>query len=228
MAIHRTLALDRASLVKRISSRANTIGAFKTILVALDEWTALAEGSVDVLLAKARVTDLLVIGQSDSGEPDHGFYAPLVESVVFSAGRPSLVVPYIGAAATIAENVLVACNETRKAARALSDALPRSRSRDTRVDVMTVRHATEGPRVESDPETLRPYLERHGVRVGAIHGDVADDDGVGEWLLSRAADLGCDSIVMSAYAHARPQQRLLGGVTRTMLEGMTIPVLMSH
>jgi nucleotide-binding universal stress UspA family protein len=33
---------------------------------------------------------------------------------------------------------------------------------------------------------------------------------------------------MGAYGHARAQERLLGGVTRTMLEAMTVPVLMSH
>jgi Universal stress protein UspA and related nucleotide-binding proteins len=34
--------------------------------------------------------------------------------------------------------------------------------------------------------------------------------------------------VMGAYGHTRGQERLLGGVTRTILESMTVPVLMSH
>jgi nucleotide-binding universal stress UspA family protein len=51
---------------------------------------------------------------------------------------------------------------------------------------------------------------------------------VGELLLSRAADLGIDLIVMGAYGHARWQELIMGGATRTMLESMTVPVLMSH
>ena len=33
---------------------------------------------------------------------------------------------------------------------------------------------------------------------------------------------------MGAYGHARMRELVLGGVTRTMLQAMTIPVLMSH
>jgi nucleotide-binding universal stress UspA family protein len=45
-------------------------------------------------------------------------------------------------------------------------------------------------------------------------------------LLSQAADLGCDLIVMGAYGHSRLREMILGGVTRDMLRRMTVPVLM--
>jgi nucleotide-binding universal stress UspA family protein len=41
-------------------------------------------------------------------------------------------------------------------------------------------------------------------------------------------DLHIDLLVMGAYGHARVRERLLGGVTQTMLDLMTVPVLMSH
>ncbi|SAL86899.1 UspA domain-containing protein [Caballeronia terrestris] len=50
----------------------------------------------------------------------------------------------------------------------------------------------------------------------------------GELLLSRAADLGADLIVMGGYGHARWQELVMGGATRTILGSMTLPVLMSH
>ena len=37
-----------------------------------------------------------------------------------------------------------------------------------------------------------------------------------------------DLIVMGGYAHARLRSLALGGVTRAMLDSMTVPVLMSH
>jgi nucleotide-binding universal stress UspA family protein len=33
---------------------------------------------------------------------------------------------------------------------------------------------------------------------------------------------------MGAYGHSRMSELILGGVTRTLLESMTVPVLMSH
>jgi nucleotide-binding universal stress UspA family protein len=33
---------------------------------------------------------------------------------------------------------------------------------------------------------------------------------------------------MGGYGHARMRQLILGGVTRSMLRAMTVPVLMSH
>jgi nucleotide-binding universal stress UspA family protein len=51
---------------------------------------------------------------------------------------------------------------------------------------------------------------------------------VGDTILSRLADLGSDLLVMGAYGHSRLREVVLGGVTRTLLESMTVPVLMSH
>jgi nucleotide-binding universal stress UspA family protein len=47
-------------------------------------------------------------------------------------------------------------------------------------------------------------------------------------LLSRAADMGADLIVMGAYGRSRWAERVLGGATRGLLASMTVPVLMSH
>ena len=47
-------------------------------------------------------------------------------------------------------------------------------------------------------------------------------------ILSIAADADIDLIVMGGYGHSRLQERILGGVTRGMLQSMTVPTLMSH
>jgi nucleotide-binding universal stress UspA family protein len=53
-------------------------------------------------------------------------------------------------------------------------------------------------------------------------GDISDTlkDQIG---LSRA-----DMIVMGAYVHSRLHEWVLGGLTRSMLVGSPVPVLMSH
>lgn len=47
-------------------------------------------------------------------------------------------------------------------------------------------------------------------------------------ILSIAADNSLDLIVMGGYGHSHLQERILGGVTRDMLQAMTVPTLMSH
>ena len=51
---------------------------------------------------------------------------------------------------------------------------------------------------------------------------------ISDVLLSRAADLGADMIVAGAYHHSHLREELLGGVSRDLLDHMTVPVLMSH
>ena len=71
------------------------------------------------------------------------------------------------------------------------------------------------------------WLARHGVDV-TVQRDVADDDDIGNVILSRAADYGVDLIVMGLYGHSRLREMVLGGASRTLLSSMTVPVLMGH
>jgi nucleotide-binding universal stress UspA family protein len=121
--------------------------------------------------------------------------------------------------------VLLAWNASREATRATTDALPFLKAAD-KVVVAPVKpdRAAHG---EAPGTDIGLYLSRHGVRVevAAIQGTDLD---AGNALLSRAADLSIDLIVMGGYGHSRMSELILGGVTRTMLESMTVPVLMSH
>jgi len=70
-------------------------------------------------------------------------------------------------------------------------------------------------------------LARHDLKVDVkrivrVSIDVADT------ILSYAADVSADFIVMGGYGHSRLREFILGGVTRELLSSMTIPTLMSH
>lgn len=47
-------------------------------------------------------------------------------------------------------------------------------------------------------------------------------------LLNRILDESIDLLVMGAYGHARVREIWLGGVTRRLMESMTVPVFVSH
>jgi nucleotide-binding universal stress UspA family protein len=71
------------------------------------------------------------------------------------------------------------------------------------------------------------YLARHGDKATAARQSAPQID-IGSQILSRAADTSAELIVMGGYGHSRLRELVLGGVTRSMLEAMTVPVLMSH
>src|SRR5205807_2692565 len=71
------------------------------------------------------------------------------------------------------------------------------------------------------------HLMRHGVKAEAVH-TVSNDISEGDALLSYAADLGADLIVCGGYGHSRAREMVFGGVTRTLLQEMTVPMLLSH
>jgi nucleotide-binding universal stress UspA family protein len=47
-------------------------------------------------------------------------------------------------------------------------------------------------------------------------------------VTAHVADEGVDFIVMGGYGQSRLREFVLGGVTRSVLRSMTVPVLMSH
>ncbi len=74
---------------------------------------------------------------------------------------------------------------------------------------------------------LSAFLRRHDIEATVRRIFAADID-AGELLLSQAADVGADLIVMGAYSRPRLSELAWGSVTRVMLSSMTAPVLMSH
>src|SRR6185437_11051024 len=188
------------------------------------EWRALEGDPAELAIHEARYADLIILGQSDPDEPLSR--ADIPGAVLLGAGRPVLVIPFIGSE-TIGRNVLVAWRTTREAARAVNDALPFLTAADS-VTVLTINPERDGDgQPDRSTAEIARHLARHGIEAEASHIDAADIE-VGEALLSRAADLDSDLIVMGGYGHSRLREFALGGTTRTLLQHMTVPVLLSH
>jgi nucleotide-binding universal stress UspA family protein len=180
----------------------------------------------DALATNARYADLVILGQYDPDDPASGpRYLP--EEVILGSGRPALLVPYIGPAATFGERVMVAWDASREAARAVNDALPLL-ERAKAVGVVTV-NPREQPfgHGEEPGADIGLHLARHGIKVEVQRVEARELD-TANAILSHLANEGADLLVMGAYGHSRLREVVLGGVTRTILADMTVPVLMSH
>jgi nucleotide-binding universal stress UspA family protein len=179
------------------------------------------------LAISSRSADLVILGQP--APEDHEFQSRrvVIDRVLEQTASPALIVPYAGQFESIGEIVLIAWNNGREAARAVADALPFLKRAKT-VHLLTL-HTSADKNGVADAERLdsvASWLTSHGVKARAKV-EVTSVD-VGNTLLSRAADLGADLLVMGAWSHSRLIERLVGGATRTVLDAMTVPVLMSH
>lgn len=190
---------------------------------ATTEWRTSDEDLAFGLVSQSRYVDLVIVGQADPDDPSD-VSAGLADRVALSAGRPVLVVPYVGVPKKVGTNVIVAWNDSRESARAVNDALPILEGAK-RVEVVTFNPDSEDFEIAGNDISL--HLSRHGVKTESHAMRIADIE-VGDALLSRAADIGADLIVMGAYGHSRLREVVLGGVTRHVLAHMTAPVLLSH
>jgi nucleotide-binding universal stress UspA family protein len=179
--------------------------------------------TIDVLVRQARYADLAIIGQASPEETDVATDYDLPADLVMMLGRPVLVLPYAGKFTTLGKRVLVAWSGSRESARALHDAMPYIAGAET-VTVLMVNPEEDGERREAD---VKAYLVRHGAAAKTQIARTRDLE-IGDVLLSTAADLSIDLIVMGAYGRSRFRELVLGGATHDILKHMTAPVLMSH
>jgi nucleotide-binding universal stress UspA family protein len=175
-------------------------------------------------LLHARYADLVVVSQSGQEAEDMTPADELPETLVMGSGRPTLIVPRYGKFPVLGERILVAWSRTRESTRAVHDALP-FLARAKAVTVMEVNPTREARHIAGADIAL--HLARHGVKA-EVASTTASDIDVGDAILSRAADLGADMLVMGAYGHSRMREYTFGGVTLHILKHMTVPVLMSH
>jgi nucleotide-binding universal stress UspA family protein len=191
------------------------------------EWHALPDDDPVELVEFAKSVDLTIMGQRPPSSGSDGAARFRPEDIVIAAGRPVLVVPYAGSFETIGKRILVGWDGTREANRALNDALPLL----TKAEAVTVMYVGTN---ERDLEQHWPALERivghlrrHGINATA-EGTLRSGLAISDILLSRAADFAADMIVTGGYHHSQLREALLGGVSRDLLDHMTVPVLMSH
>ncbi|MCW5657596.1 MAG: universal stress protein [Burkholderiaceae bacterium] len=252
------LSAQTASLAQQLvqEQRASLLGIGERLVAGARQRHAvavelqIADGDpVDVLQARARTADLLITSQRDPAG-DGGLSTGQAARLLVGSACPVLSVPYIGWAADGAvpspasplRRALVAWSDTRESARAVRDALPLL-ARAEQVELVSFAHGHQGdvPSRQASLQRVADYLGRHGVRAKTTALSQAEpsvgermrrgwvpDVAVAEALLSHAADMNADFIVMGGYGHSRLWELVLGGVTRTMLETMTVPVLMSH
>ena len=171
----------------------------------------------------ARSFDLSVIRQAEPNKVEQE--VPIIEGALFKSGRPVIVVPYVQTQGAQFDRVMVGWDGSRTAARAIGDAMP-VLERAKMIEVFTV---VAGPtkNTELPGIDIGQHLSRHGLKV-EVKRIPAEGINVPEAILSHAADISADFMVMGGYGHSRLREYVLGGATRGILTSMTLPTLMSN
>lgn len=219
---HRKLRREQRGAIERLFlaelGRAQVDGA----------WAAPEGDPVTAVMQRSRTSDLVILGQTNEDDPESYIAEHFPEAVLLGSGGPVLLMPYAGTIESVGERVLVAWNGSREAARAVHDAIP-FLARAAHVTIVAASTTFSPPESQAWCTDLAAMLARHGATtVDITRFDRNAAESTGDALLSYAADGGYDLLVMGAYGHARLQELVLGGATRSILSTMTLPVLMSH
>ena len=169
---------------------------------------------------RGRLADLIVINRPVQG--GDGPPSAILEVVLRETGRPVLVAPP-RTPAVFGRSVAIAWNGSLEAGRAIVACLPLLADAN-RVLVFSV---GEEDKPGGAAQDVVDYLAWHGV-AAAAETLAASPRSVGSSLLGASAAAGADLLVMGAYTQSRLHRLIFGGVTREVLKGAQIPVLMAH
>jgi len=174
------------------------------------------------LVRLARVNDVTIL---DASEPEDNAQRAAIEDVLFDSGRPVLVIPRAGGNAE-PRRIAVAWDGSARSARAVADALPFLKQAGA-VFVVTVTGEKDLSRMAPGAD-LATHLLQHGVDEPHLETLSAIDDDASARLRKFVKDESIDMLVMGAFVHSRFRQAILGGVTRSLLDDVPVPLFMAH
>ncbi len=174
-----------------------------------------------IIALRGRLADLIVMGRTFKEISTH--HADASIAALFETGRPVVFTPQ-KSTRIAGDNIAIAWNGSAQASRAIALAMPLL-TMARQVSVITIGEG--GDKEIPSGEELEVYLTLHGVKSKAIH--IAKPKGsVGETLMSTLKEIKADFLVMGAFTHHRLRQMIIGGVTNSIMDQATIPVLMAH
>ena len=72
------------------------------------------------------------------------------------------------------------------------------------------------------------HLSRHGASTELVGIEHVPASSIADTLQAKAREVGADLLVAGAFGHPKLWEKLLGGVTRDLLDRMDLPIFMSH
>jgi nucleotide-binding universal stress UspA family protein len=195
----------------------------------LDVDTIVIPGSLSTSSRKmaqyARNFDLVILRQPNPDRENYSRLQEFAEEVMLHCGRPIFFMPYIGSHRIPCQKVMVAWDGSPAAARAVHDSIPLlAQSREVTIASISSKKANEK---DIMLDQLASHLQHHGITTDKKFIEPGTFD-IQTTILNEIADHDIDVLVMGGYGTPSLKQKIFGGVTRSILSSMIIPVFMSH
>lgn len=183
-----------------------------------------AEGDiVHGLLSAATLTDGVIVTLPSGPRREFADPLHLAADLALGGRVPVLAVPQDTKAFRVTGRAIVAWDGSQEASAALRLSISLLKLAEE-VHVVTVEEAGKYPFPATDaPE----YLARHGIGT-QFHTWPQDGRTVEATLHAAIGVLKPDWMVMGAFGHSRLRELVFGGVTRTMLRTVQVPLLLAH
>lgn len=191
------------------------------------EWRSFESFSGDSAISgveSARCADLVIVSQ---GAPDAKEIAADIDSLIYEAGRPVLVVPHSAPLISTFRRTLVAWNGSREAARAAFDALPFIVEADSTEILVVDPIDTIAESKDAAGAEIAAAFARHGASV-SVSVEESHGRSVDAVIHKKVVETGADLLVMGAYSHSWLREFLFGGVTRSVLQAGDVAILLSR
>lgn len=206
---------ERTDALEKVMAQSGAAGEIRPVLTAnADIRTYVA--------ASARTVDLAYLAPDLRGDDD--VFKECVHAILFNSPVGVLL---NSVEMSARKRVFIAWNDSPAAANAVHAAQPFLRAADD-IIVGCFDPSTIYDTDEKEPGIdLAAWLSHAGRKVTVSQYPSGGQE-IGQCILHRAAETGCDLIVMGAYGHSRMRQAVFGGTTRTLLDQTEVPVFMVH
>jgi nucleotide-binding universal stress UspA family protein len=181
------------------------------------------------LISFAALADLLVVGRQPHRSDFVGSAISLIGDLIYRCRTPLLIPADSGQPVDPTGTAVIAWDGSYEAANAVRSSVGLLKLAST-IHVLQV---AERDKDETFPSTrLLEYLSRHGIHAELSTVEpltsVRDRDLISEAVLAWAQEKRAAYLVMGGYNHSRVGEFLFGGVTRTLLAGSPIPIVIAR
>ena len=171
--------------------------------------------------------DLLILRQPNPDQENYSRLTSLSETLLLKSGRPILFMPYIGTEKCPGRRVMITWDGTASSCRAAHNAIPVLQKAEEVVLVIVENEKTRDTIPASVMEGFVQHFKNHGVDL-TVRRVIQGSYDTATVILNEVAETATDLLVMGGYGRPSLQQKIFGGITRSILSSMIVPVLMSH
>lgn len=176
------------------------------------------------IVSHAALADLVVTGREPHRADFAGPAIGIMGELLYRARTPLFIPCESNSSPDPTGVALIAWNGTFEAANAVRSSIGLLKlASDVRV------LQVEEEKDQAFPGTrLLEYLSRHGIHAELTRATQKDEQPIAANLMGYANAVNAAYMVMGGYSHSRIGQYVFGGVTRTLLSGSTVPLLIAH